>query len=130
MAAPRAKKKHEEEHENHERWLLTYADMITLLMVLFVVLFSISRTDLEKFKQLREGLASSFGTQTPALAGSSGELSGAKASSSAHQTNLVAGSQQGPTLQQAAAIERQKMDNVKQELQQELQKSGLQQQGQ
>src|SRR3954463_2813094 len=128
MAARRPKRGAEEEHDNAERWLLTYADMITLLMVLFVVLFSISRTDLEKFKQLRQGLASSFGTQTPALAGSSGVLSGAKSSSSAEQTNLDGGAQAGITLQQAAAVERQKLDNVKQDLQQELQKSGLQQQ--
>ena len=35
----------EEEHENHERWLVTYADMITLLMVLFIVLFAMSQVD-------------------------------------------------------------------------------------
>jgi chemotaxis protein MotB len=63
------KSKHEEEHEEEasERWLLTYADMITLLMVLFIVLFSIGQVDLKKFEQLREGLTESFGTPSPAL---------------------------------------------------------------
>jgi len=66
-AAARSKtgrrRKHEEheEHENHERWLITYADMITLLMVLFIVLFAIGQTDLEKFRRLQAGLAESFG---------------------------------------------------------------------
>src|SRR3546814_2704217 len=45
-----------EEHENEERWLITYADMITLLMVLFIVLFSISQVDLKKFEQFKDGL--------------------------------------------------------------------------
>ena len=68
MAAKR--QKHAEEHEEEsgsERWLLTYADMITLLMVLFIVLFSIGQVDLKKFEQLREGLTESFGTPSPAL---------------------------------------------------------------
>jgi chemotaxis protein MotB len=69
MSAPRKRKKHEEEHENEERWLITYADMITLLMVLFIVLFSISQVDLKKFETLRAGLAQSFGTATPVLEG-------------------------------------------------------------
>jgi chemotaxis protein MotB len=37
-------------HENEERWLLTYADMITLLMALFMVLFSISSVNTTKYK--------------------------------------------------------------------------------
>ena len=69
MAAARRKKHHAEEHENEERWLITYADMITLLMVLFIVLFSISQVDLKKFETLRAGLAQSFGTATPVLEG-------------------------------------------------------------
>ena len=69
MAASRKRKKVEEEHENVERWLLTYADMITLLMVLFIVLFSIGQTDLKKFEDLRSGLASTFGVAEPALEG-------------------------------------------------------------
>ncbi|GAA1794765.1 flagellar motor protein MotB [Planosporangium flavigriseum] len=52
---------HEEEHENHERWLVTYADMLTLLMVLFVVLFAMSSVDAKKFTALRDGLAKGFG---------------------------------------------------------------------
>jgi chemotaxis protein MotB len=52
----------EEEHENHERWLVSYADMITVLMALFIVLFAISQVDQHKFIQLRNGLANGFGT--------------------------------------------------------------------
>jgi chemotaxis protein MotB len=52
---------HEEEHESHERWLVTYADMLTLLMVLFVVLFAMSQVDQKKFTALRDGLAKGFG---------------------------------------------------------------------
>ena len=55
---------HEEEHENHERWLVTYADMLTLLMVLFIVMFAISAVDQKKFNALRNGLASGFGAKT------------------------------------------------------------------
>lgn len=61
MATRRKKAAHEEEHENHERWLITYADMITLLMVLFIVLYSIGQVDLAKFEKLREGLPNSGG---------------------------------------------------------------------
>ncbi len=52
---------HEEEHENHERWLVSYADMMTLLMVLFIVLFAISQVDQRKFAALKDGLTAGFG---------------------------------------------------------------------
>jgi chemotaxis protein MotB len=45
------------EHDNEERWLLTYADMITLLMTLFMVLFAISSINTSKFEQLSKSLA-------------------------------------------------------------------------
>ncbi len=50
-----------EEHVNHEAWVIPYADMLTLLMALFLVLFAIGRTDLEKFKKLAESFRSEFG---------------------------------------------------------------------
>ena len=48
------------EHESNERWLLTYADMITLLLALFVVLFSISSVNVSKFVSLQESLKAAF----------------------------------------------------------------------
>lgn len=76
MTRRRSKLGHaEEEHENSERWLLTYADMITLLMVLFIVLFAIGQIDSKKFEKLHDGLAQSFGEST-VLDGGAGLLNG------------------------------------------------------
>jgi chemotaxis protein MotB len=47
-------------HENEERWLLTYSDMITLLMALFMVLFSISSVNISKYKSLQQSLQDAF----------------------------------------------------------------------
>ena len=47
-------------HENEERWLLTYADMITLLMALFMVLFSISSVNISKYQTLQKSLKAAF----------------------------------------------------------------------
>ncbi len=49
-------------HDEHpdERWLLTYADMITLLMALFIVMFSISNVNKGKFNELSKSLNSAF----------------------------------------------------------------------
>jgi chemotaxis protein MotB len=55
--AGRRRAHHEEEHENEERWLLTYADMITLLMVLFMVLFAMSSVNTAKLEKLSASLS-------------------------------------------------------------------------
>ncbi len=53
----------EEEHEEgSERWLVTYADMVTLLMVLFIIMFAMSTVDTRKYQALKNGLANGFGT--------------------------------------------------------------------
>ena len=62
---------HSDEHPNHERWLVTYADMVTLLMVLFIVMFAMSQVDQKKFNALKEGLAAGFGQSTSIHDGSS-----------------------------------------------------------
>jgi len=50
----------EEEHENEERWLITYADLITLLMVFFIVMYAMSSADSDKFKKLATSLVGAF----------------------------------------------------------------------
>src|SRR6266851_183631 len=47
-------------HDNGERWLRTYADLITLLMVFFVVLYSMSSADSSKFKAISVALQQAF----------------------------------------------------------------------
>ena len=51
----------EGEHENSERWLLTYADMITLLVAFFIMLYSMSVMNQAKFQQLAISIRSGFG---------------------------------------------------------------------
>jgi len=75
----------DEEHANHERWLLTYADMITLLMVLFIVLFAISQIDQKKFASLAQGMSHAFGSSSKVLDAQSGVMPGAQ--TPADQTN-------------------------------------------
>ena len=51
---------HEEEHENEERWLVSFADMMTLLFCLFMVLFAISSVNTSKFEALQRSLQDAF----------------------------------------------------------------------
>jgi chemotaxis protein MotB len=51
-----ARKKKHPAHENHERWLVSYADFITLLFAFFVVMFATGQTDKAKAKQVSEAV--------------------------------------------------------------------------
>jgi chemotaxis protein MotB len=61
-----ARKKFEEEHENHERWLVSYADFITLLFAFFVVMYAISSLNEGKYRVLSDSLGSAF-NKTPTV---------------------------------------------------------------
>ncbi len=67
MRKPR--RKHEEEHENHERWLVSYADFITLLFAFFVVMYSISQVNEGKYKVLANSINAAFHAIPGASAG-------------------------------------------------------------
>src|SRR3569623_361402 len=55
-----ARKPKHEEHENHERWLISYADFITLLFAFFVVMYSVSSVNEGKFRVLSDALVAAF----------------------------------------------------------------------
>jgi chemotaxis protein MotB len=69
----------EEEHVNHERWMASYMDMVTVMMCLFIVLYAIGQVDEQKFLELKSSLAASFGapstTRVEVVDGGSGVLS-------------------------------------------------------
>ncbi len=55
-----ARKKRAEEHQNHERWLVSYADFITLLFAFFVVMYSISSINEGKYRVLSDSMTMAF----------------------------------------------------------------------
>jgi chemotaxis protein MotB len=54
------RRRHVEEHENHERWLVSYADFITLLFAFFVVMYAISTLNEGKYRVLSDALVTAF----------------------------------------------------------------------
>ncbi len=61
------RKKHEDEHENHERWLVSYADFMTLLFAFFVVMYALSSLNEGKYRIMSDSVVTAFrsiGTQS------------------------------------------------------------------
>lgn len=99
----------DEKEENNERWLLTYSDLITLLMIFFVIMYSMSNVDAEKYKQLSQSLNSAFG-------GSSGVIEGGN---SKIEPVVEPGSNDLDTLQNA------KFKKIGEEIQKYLNENGM-----
>lgn len=54
------RRKHEEHHDNHERWLVSYADFITLLFAFFVVMYALSTVNEGKYRILSDSMVAAF----------------------------------------------------------------------
>jgi chemotaxis protein MotB len=140
MAAGR--RRHAAGHDNEERWLLTYSDMITLLMALFMVLFSISSVNVSKYKSLSQSLKAAFSGQV--LPGGKAILRTGSQSTQQHSANdtaipsivpvtpanqnqTISQSQmsQAQSIAQAAKIEQNELQHLKHELDGYLKDHGL-----
>jgi len=93
---------------NHERWLITYADMITLLMIFFIVMYSLSKVDEARFKTLAESLSVVFGAGAMVL-DSPGPA-------------VIPGS---PASQMQDELESTQLDQLKKKLENYIQENGL-----
>lgn len=63
-----ARKKKSPEHANHERWLVSYADFMTLLFAFFVVMFASSQSDKARAQQISEAMSRAFeGQKMPSI---------------------------------------------------------------
>jgi chemotaxis protein MotB len=62
------RKKKPEEHENLERWLITYADLITLLLAFFILMYTMSKQDSKKYQEVAAHLKAIFTGSNAVLA--------------------------------------------------------------
>ncbi len=69
-----ARKKKIPAHENHERWLVSYADFVTLLFATFVALFASSNADLEKLAKMSQSIQTAFNVSGPTSGSAGGGL--------------------------------------------------------
>ena len=135
----RSRKHEEEEHENHERWAVSYGDMMTVLLALFIVLYAISVVDKTKFDQLRTSLAIGFGSPAVSmLEGSSGPLNGVESFQIAPDFTGVSGdskpAENTPTTVQmsqqaqdflAATQEYEQLNDIQKQIKDQLDAQGL-----
>lgn len=76
-------KKKPEKEPNHERWLLTYSDLITLLMIFFIVLYAMSNIDKQKFQTMATSFNITMGD------GKSAAVTGIETSPSSNPTPII-----------------------------------------
>ncbi|TCZ70198.1 flagellar motor protein [Paenibacillus albiflavus] len=102
--------KKQAEHENHERWLITYSDLITLLLVFFVIMYSMSKVDDNKYEILARSLNLQFKSSDSLLemnSGLSGTMSPTYADGDKRQTEET---------NRQANIDKEEYDKKEQEL--------------
>jgi chemotaxis protein MotB len=104
------KPKKPEKEVNQERWLLTYSDLITLLMIFFVVMYAMSNVDVAKYNQIAQSLGAALGGGKNVIQVTPG-ISDSK--------QLLAPGATGFKVEQA------KLSNLKQQIDNYLQKNGL-----
>jgi chemotaxis protein MotB len=99
---PRHAEEHEEKHD--ERWLVSYADFITLLMVLFVILYSMGQIDIKKYKTLAESMRSAFSVGGSAqIVDSQINQAGGTSEDGTSKPIVVPGIPEGPTQSEEVA---------------------------
>jgi chemotaxis protein MotB len=70
----RRRRRRLEEQENHERWLLTYSDLITLLLAFFIMMYTLSRQDAQKYQEVSDQLRVIFSGGAGVMAKGGGTL--------------------------------------------------------
>ena len=112
------KKEHHEEHVD-ETWLIPYADMLTLLLALFIVMFAMSKVDSEKLSQVSQQLNVIF-------AGGSGIIESSSGADSSSMANAIveAAKEAAANASAGIAAEENKMNELKAKLDQEIAREG------
>jgi len=116
-------KKREEKEPNHERWLLTYSDLITLLMIFFVIMYASSTVSATKYQQLSKSLNAAFsGGSGKSIVGDESGVSSLDSSSTPPDKTTV---DEKSAADITKAIEENKMEAIKKNVDNYLKKNGL-----
>lgn len=110
-----------EEHENHERWLITYSDLITLLMIFFVIMYAMSSVSKAKFTALQQSLAAALHEDTSSPLQNDGKSSLIESASSDNGHNPSTS-----TTNQSQVKSSQKIDNLAKQVHQYIVSHNLQ----
>ena len=100
-----AKKK--QKKENSERWLLTYSDLITLLMIFFVIMYSMSNVDSEKYDSLATSLNTSLSPSFSIVSGNGNNYIGSGITGNNGNSQLLSNSSLDKVLSPTQEIEQQ-----------------------
>ncbi|MBW9151655.1 flagellar motor protein MotB [Clostridium estertheticum] len=113
-------KKREEKEPNAERWMLTYLDLITLLMIFFVVLYASSNADTTKYKQLAKSL-------NVAISGGGASIIGSDTATSVTNSTVTVVDPPETTTNAANSktAEENNMENIKKNVDTYLKQNGL-----
>ena len=101
--------------DNGERWLLTYADLMNLLLILFILLYTMSKIDIDKYQTVATSLRAAFGGE------SSGQLIGDAGGAPA----IIDIGGQNPSPVVEAQLEEQQMEEIREEITEVIQMEGL-----
>jgi chemotaxis protein MotB len=131
-----SKKKHEdhEDHVNHEAWVIPYADLMTLLMAMFIVLWALGNTDKAKAQAIQQGFQAELGIGPAGGNLASGESGRTIEAETKDQAQAQLQAKVGDAIevqrqadQREAEIrsERSDLEEAKNEIQKELEAKGL-----
>lgn len=121
-------KKREEKESNNDRWLLTYSDLITLLMIFFVVMYASSTVNATKYKQLSQSLNAAFdGGSGKSIVGAQSGVSALDSSGTTSDKLKVVEKNAADNKAASATkvLENNKMAAIKQNVDNYLKKNGL-----
>lgn len=92
------------EHENHERWLVSYADFITLLFAFFVVMFASAKADTNRAQRVSESIKNAY-TNSQVAAVVRAVMGGGKQGPREPEDAGAAGHAKTPSVSEAMAVE-------------------------
>ncbi|MCL4439032.1 MAG: OmpA family protein [Firmicutes bacterium] len=102
----------EPQKENHERWLITYADLITLLLIFFVVMYTMSKIDANKYYAIASSLAKTMG--------------GSQSIMESGGPSMVPGASESKELDTVMEnLEQQNMEKIERQIQEYVDQNGL-----